>query len=72
MIDVNCNGCSNFMFLFATHDLTLTNVIIQNVNNPDLFQNQGETKERSGLVGFLHHPTLSTSAPRIIDGYGSF
>ena len=42
LINVNCKYCSNFLFLFATHDLSLTNINAVNVNNPSEFSNKGE------------------------------
>lgn len=72
MINVGCRQCSNFMFLFATHELTLTNVVMKNISNPDEFSNEGETLSRGGLVGFLHHPLPTTINPKILYGTGGF
>lgn len=59
------------MFVFATELLTLTDVTMINVNNPQLFTNEGEKDSRSGMFGFIHHAITSLNSD-IIKGNGGF
>ncbi|CDW88390.1 UNKNOWN [Stylonychia lemnae] len=56
ILNLTCQFCNNFLFQFASTNLSINNASVQNYNNLFTSRVPRESNFRSGLIGFYHAP----------------